>query len=129
MQGEPMYRRNWKGIYRLPDNLANQNRLHAWLRSGSANAIVEYGGWLRGADGEILPGLWITVWQGRTRKKNRPFCGAKTRAGGACQAKAVPNKTRCRMHGGMSTGPKTAAGRAAIADSNRRRGAVLDKEN
>lgn len=27
-------------------------------------------------------------------------CGAKTRAGGACQAPAVRGKRRCRMHGG-----------------------------
>jgi hypothetical protein len=28
---------------------------------------------------------------------------------------------RCRMHGGLSTGPRTQAGKAAIAESNRRR--------
>ena len=27
-------------------------------------------------------------------------CGAKTRAGGACQSPAVAGKRRCRMHGG-----------------------------
>ena len=27
-------------------------------------------------------------------------CGAKTRAGGACQSPAVAGKKRCRMHGG-----------------------------
>ena len=27
-------------------------------------------------------------------------CGAKTRAGGACQSPAVAGKQRCRMHGG-----------------------------
>lgn len=32
-------------------------------------------------------------------------CGAKTRSGGKCQGKAMPNG-RCRMHGGPSTGPK-----------------------
>jgi hypothetical protein len=30
-------------------------------------------------------------------------------------------KARCRFHGGMSTGPKTAAGRARIAEAQRRR--------
>jgi uncharacterized protein YjcR len=29
-----------------------------------------------------------------------PRCGAKTRAGTACQAPAVAGKARCRMHGG-----------------------------
>ena len=36
-------------------------------------------------------------------------CGAKTRRKTACQAPAMPNG-RCRMHGGMSTGPRTPEG-------------------
>lgn len=32
-------------------------------------------------------------------------CGAKTRAGGRCRKPKMPNG-RCRLHGGMSTGPK-----------------------
>ena len=38
-----------------------------------------------------------------------PRCGARTRSGGACQSPAMPNG-RCRMHGGKSTGPRTAEG-------------------
>jgi hypothetical protein len=38
-----------------------------------------------------------------------PRCGAKTRAGGSCKQPAMPNR-RCRMHGGASTGPRTAEG-------------------
>ena len=38
-------------------------------------------------------------------------CGAKTRKGTSCQAKALMNG-RCRNHGGMSTGPKTPEGKA-----------------
>ena len=37
-------------------------------------------------------------------------CGAKARAGTPCQCPAMPNG-RCRLHGGLSTGPKTAEGR------------------
>ena len=37
-------------------------------------------------------------------------CGAKTRGGAACRNMPMRNG-RCRMHGGGSTGPKTAAGR------------------
>ena len=40
-----------------------------------------------------------------------PRCGARTRAGHACGQPAMPNG-RCRMHGGMSTGARTEAGRA-----------------
>ncbi|MGX9352354.1 HGGxSTG domain-containing protein [Shimia sp. W99] len=39
-------------------------------------------------------------------KNDRPTCGAKTRSGGQCQARVVPGMRRCRLHGGLSTGPK-----------------------
>jgi hypothetical protein len=38
-----------------------------------------------------------------------PRCGARTRAGGCCRQPAMGNG-RCRMHGGLSTGPRTPAG-------------------
>jgi hypothetical protein len=44
-----------------------------------------------------------------------PRCGARTRAGCPCRAPAIRGKLRCRMHGGRSTGPRTAEGRARIA--------------
>jgi hypothetical protein len=43
----------------------------------------------------------------------REICGAKTRAGKPCNGQPMPNG-RCRMHGGKSTGPRTAAGLEAI---------------
>jgi hypothetical protein len=55
------------------------------------------------------------------RRKGRLLCGAKTRAGGCCQVRAEPGKARCRFHGGKSTGPKTPAGRARIAEVQRQR--------
>ncbi|HTO80868.1 MAG TPA: HGGxSTG domain-containing protein [Methylomirabilota bacterium] len=39
-----------------------------------------------------------------------PRCGARTRAGCPCRQPAMPNG-RCRLHGGLSTGPRTAEGR------------------
>ena len=33
-----------------------------------------------------------------------PRCGAKTRAGGACQCPAMRGRKRCRLHGGLSPG-------------------------
>ena len=45
-------------------------------------------------------------------------CGAKTRRGTACQSPANKRNGRCRLHGGQSTGPKTAEGRAKIAAAN-----------
>src|SRR5215831_18145393 len=38
-----------------------------------------------------------------------PKCGAKNRRGTPCQCPAMKNG-RCRLHGGLSTGPKTAEG-------------------
>lgn len=59
-------------------------------------------------------------------KAERPPCGAKCRSGQPCQARVVSREDgtlarRCRLHGGLSTGPKSEAGRARIAESNRRR--------
>jgi hypothetical protein len=39
-----------------------------------------------------------------------PRCGARTRGGCPCRAPAIHGKLRCRMHGGRSTGPRTAEG-------------------
>ena len=35
-----------------------------------------------------------------------------------CRAPAIKGKTKCRFHGGRSTGPRTAEGRAKIAAAN-----------
>lgn len=59
-----------------------------------------------------------------TPKINRPKCGARCRDGHACLATVVDGTLRCRLHGGLSTGPRTPEGRAAIADSNRRRARI-----
>jgi hypothetical protein len=42
-----------------------------------------------------------------------PRCGAHTRAGTPCRSPAMENG-RCRLHGGLSTGPRTAEGLARI---------------
>src|ERR1700730_14206054 len=55
------------------------------------------------------------------RRKDRPRRGAKTRAVGTCMVRVELGKARCRFHGGLSTGPKTEAGRARIAEAQRRR--------
>jgi hypothetical protein len=55
------------------------------------------------------------------KRKFRPRCCAKTRAGAPCIMRVVPGKRRCRFHGGLSTGPKTKAGRARIAEVQRQR--------
>ena len=39
-------------------------------------------------------------------------CLAKTRRGTPCQKAALKGKTRCRLHGGLSIGPRTPEGKA-----------------
>jgi len=64
--------------------------------SGKAEPPSRRRGWLKNGNRPGDP-------QGARR------CGAKTRRGTACQAPAMPNG-RCRLHGGRSTGPRTAGG-------------------
>ena len=49
-------------------------------------------------------------------------CGAKTRSGVPCAKFPMEGKRRCRLHGGLSTGPKTDAGREAISAANTKHG-------
>jgi len=49
-------------------------------------------------------------------------CLAKTRKGTPCQNPAVKDKSRCRMHGGKSTGPRTAEGKARVVAANTKHG-------
>jgi hypothetical protein len=63
--------------------------------------------------------------------RRKRFCGARTRRGTPCQCKAIETKRgawRCRLHGGFSTGPKTAEGRARIAAAVRQRGSSYTPE-
>jgi hypothetical protein len=51
-----------------------------------------------------------------------PRCGAHTRCGGSCRQPAMRNG-RCRLHGGLSTGPRTAAGLARSCRARWKHGA------
>ena len=51
-----------------------------------------------------------------------PRCGSRTRAGGCCRQPAMRNG-RCRLHGGLSTGPRTVEGRARCARARLKHGA------
>ena len=53
--------------------------------------------------------------------KPKKQCGAHARTTGSpCRAKALPNG-RCKLHGGMSTGPKTLEGKQAIGAATKAR--------
>lgn len=77
----------------------------------------------------ILKQYWESVRRLRFQRERRPampslpglppfpeecrglICGAKTRAGSPCQRRDLYNGYRCRLHGGLSTGPKTKNGK------------------
>ena len=61
--------------------------------------------------------------------ERRPECGAKAHDRVKCKAKVVPGKTKCRLHGGASTGPKTLAGKRRIASAQRRRWAEFRRSS
>ena len=61
------------------------------------------------------------AWPGRR-------CGAKTRAGTPCRKPALRGKARCQLHGGKSTGPRTAAGRARIAAAHTTHGRLTKEK-
>lgn len=50
------------------------------------------------------------------------LCLAKTRSGKKCQKPPIRGKSRCRLHGGLSTGPRTAEGKARIAAAHYKHG-------
>lgn len=55
-------------------------------------------------------------------KKAYARCGAKTRSGTPCAKYPINGKRRCRLHGGLSTGPRTAEGKARIAAAQLKHG-------
>lgn len=46
-------------------------------------------------------------------------CGARTRAGTACKRKDLYLSGRCKLHGGMSTGPRTKRGKRKASRNGR----------
>ena len=51
------------------------------------------------------------------RRSKLPACGARCRDGPPCRLKVEPWRDRCRLHGGLSTGPRTDAGKARLSAS------------
>ncbi|MER2515251.1 MAG: HGGxSTG domain-containing protein [Candidatus Accumulibacter phosphatis] len=55
-------------------------------------------------------------------------CGAKTRAGTPCKITTLYFGGRCKWHGGMSTGPKTEAGKEQSRINGRKGGRPKKQE-
>ena len=110
-QIEALISRMERYLQRL-DRRANRSKLLALQRQDMAECAERWRAWgegpraYRDIDGKVhMLGHYAP-------KRERPRCGARTRAGGTCKAPALPEKERCRMHGGLSTGPKTPEGKA-----------------
>ncbi len=66
--------------------------------------------------------MTLTGDRDKPAKLARVVCGAtRHRDGQPCEALSVPGKRRCRFHGGASTGPRTAEGKAKVAANLRKR--------
>ena len=57
----------------------------------------------------------------RAREMVKLYCGAKTRAGAACKRKDLYRSGRCRLHGGLSTGPRTIEGKLVASMNAKKR--------
>lgn len=56
-------------------------------------------------------------------------CGACTRAGTPCKRRDLWSNGRCRLHGGLSTGPRTEQGRRQSAENGRKGGRPSKRTN
>jgi hypothetical protein len=52
-------------------------------------------------------------------REDTAICGTRNRRGLPCQCKLLLKGGRCKFHGGMSTGPKTAEGKARAVEAMR----------
>ena len=98
--------RDWK-----PLSSEQRRRLRAWRRAYLRQAAE----W-RATYGDIIP---PPIWPIFPSDVVGSLCGARTRQGGSCKQPALLPSGRCRYHGGRSTGPRTAAGKARSAANGR----------
>ena len=57
-----------------------------------------------------------------TKPNDIKRCLAKTKTGKPCQKHPIAARTRCGLHGGLSTGPKTPEGKAACVAAHWKHG-------
>ena len=109
-----------------------------WAVERMAEVLPEIAAFLHAERARVRTVIPVSVWQAMedraaARKAERVArdaakpqrlrvpCGARTRNGAPCRCKSEPGKRRCRFHGGMSTGPRTAEGQERIAEAQRQR--------
>lgn len=80
--------------------------------------VIEWAADLAGERAPDLPSRRPEFLHSGTRARVTPAprvratCGARTKAGTPCRTRPLPGRCRCKWHGGASTGPKTAEGKA-----------------
>lgn len=122
----------------------------AWARDGqvkhvaaraASSSLREALAVLRALDALAAAADRVPLTVCRAPRRRRPRCGARCRDGHACKAAVVVVRDdqgvryarRCRMHGGLSTGPRTEEGRAralaALARGRARRWSSRDEQH
>ena len=105
---------------RLGESFGRGALLSGRLPAAAADTAAEGSAAVQSAASPPAPKLHAAPGAPRGRLKNgnpsgdylkSPRCGARTRAGCCCRQPAMANG-RCRMHGGLSTGPRTPEGLA-----------------
>lgn len=99
------------GITPAPDDAESARLRKLWVafckrQAVATRAWVEWSVHRQGPQPESEP--WPEELRGMT-------CGAKTRKGTPCKRRDLYRSGRCPMHGGLSTGPRTAEGKAKSA--------------
>lgn len=105
----------------LPDNLDH----YARARGRGLTRRTMPDPWQARLDAEAAAELArLKARLARDAARRRVPCGAQTRKGQPCRLLSEPGRRRCKFHGGKSTGPRTAEGRARIAEAQSRRWAA-----
>lgn len=83
-----------------------------WLEHWDTfNAVARTRDEYRGKSGGVSnPGL-LAAFPPFPEDLRDMCCGAKTRAGTPCKRRDLYRNGRCRLHGGLSTGPRTELGK------------------
>ena len=104
---------------------AADNQVNQVAARGASAGLTEALAVLRALDALAAAADRAVLAVCRPPCRRRPRCGARCRDGHPCEAAVVVQRTdegvryaaRCRMHGGLSTGPRTPEGRRRALDA------------